>query len=335
MAREFIVSGSGGRNAWRALKQAVVESLQPVAPRHHHHCYRGGNAQQQQQKIWSGGASSASASLAKARDSATSSTAGGGGWRDFVANRTSNYSEGLSSLLSPLLSCRRPDATMMQRSAVVVRNRCIQLISDGAGACAGRGASTALSCGGVGKVHYHSSRSVLRSPSAAAASSLVKRQMEVQSRLVSLMATSSSATARRNFSSSSSGATTWTQRWNTLRKAVSPTKQGGAASVGLKSGGQGRQILSDVTSPVRKTFSHYREAVGLQIEAFWKRNYLVVVGLVGLGVCLLLWRLMFGIASTFISMSEGLAKFGFLALAAAMVIVGVRFTANRPRPHVN
>lgn len=74
----------------------------------------------------------------------------------------------------------------------------------------------------------------------------------------------------------------------------------------------------------KRTVIGYREAVGLQLEAFWKRNYLVVVGAVGFGVCLLLWRLMFGIASTFVSLSEGMAKFGFLALAAAMVTVGVR-----------
>ena len=73
---------------------------------------------------------------------------------------------------------------------------------------------------------------------------------------------------------------------------------------------------------VRKTVIGYREAVGLQMEAFWKRNYLVVVGALGFGVCVLLWRLMFGIASTFVSLSEGMAKFGFLALAAAMVTVG-------------
>ncbi|XP_024395053.1 uncharacterized protein [Physcomitrium patens] len=72
----------------------------------------------------------------------------------------------------------------------------------------------------------------------------------------------------------------------------------------------------------KKTVIGYREALGLQLEAFWKRNYLAVVGAVGLGVCLLLWRIMFGIASMFVNLSEGMAKFGFLALAAAMVTVG-------------
>lgn len=75
----------------------------------------------------------------------------------------------------------------------------------------------------------------------------------------------------------------------------------------------------------KRTVMGYREALGLQLEAFWKRNYLVVVGFLGFGVCLLLWRLMFGIASTFVSLSEGMAKFGFLALAAAIVTVGVSY----------
>jgi hypothetical protein len=48
----------------------------------------------------------------------------------------------------------------------------------------------------------------------------------------------------------------------------------------------------------------------------------VVVGAVGFGVCSLLWRVMFGVASMFVSLSKGMAKFGFLALAAAMVTVG-------------
>jgi hypothetical protein len=73
---------------------------------------------------------------------------------------------------------------------------------------------------------------------------------------------------------------------------------------------------------VKKAVVGYREALGLQMEAFWKRNYLVVVGALGFGVCLLLWRVMFGVASMFVSLSEGMAKFGFLALAAAMVTIG-------------
>jgi hypothetical protein len=80
-------------------------------------------------------------------------------------------------------------------------------------------------------------------------------------------------------------------------------------------------------------FSRYREAFGLQLEAFWRRNSLVLVGLLGVGLCILLWKLMFGIASTFVGLSEGIAKYGFLALATAIVAfaglyVRARYTVN-------
>ncbi|BBN01689.1 hypothetical protein MPTK1_2g09490 [Marchantia polymorpha subsp. ruderalis] len=148
-------------------------------------------------------------------------------------------------------------------------------------------------------------------------------------------------TPRRNLSSSETP--TWAQRWKEttqkFKDAVNSkprSNSGSGASVGLKAGsvpGRVGEVLSEASSPLRKTFSHYREAALLQLEAFWKNNYMILVGVVGVGVCLLLWRLMFGIASTFISMSEGLAKFGFLALAASMVIVGgvymrAKFTIN-------
>ncbi|KAH9311375.1 hypothetical protein KI387_026410 [Taxus chinensis] len=87
---------------------------------------------------------------------------------------------------------------------------------------------------------------------------------------------------------------------------------------------------------VKASFDRYREAVGLQVDAFWKRNYWVLAGAVGIGLCLVLWRLMFGIASTFVGLSEGMAKYGFLALATAMVAFGglyarARYTINPDR----
>ncbi|KAL2641481.1 hypothetical protein R1flu_009068 [Riccia fluitans] len=136
-------------------------------------------------------------------------------------------------------------------------------------------------------------------------------------------------TPKRNLSSSETSV--WTQKWKEATQKVKDSlnlkPRGGSSSVsGLKLGNvlpsRAREVLSEASTPVQKTFAHYREAVLLQLEAFWKRNYVIIVGFVGVGVCLLLWRLMFGIASTFITMSEGLAKFGFLALAASMVIVG-------------
>ncbi|PIA46140.1 hypothetical protein AQUCO_01600422v1 [Aquilegia coerulea] len=95
-------------------------------------------------------------------------------------------------------------------------------------------------------------------------------------------------------------------------------------------------VVDKPLSAVRSVFSRYKQAVGLQIEAFWKRNYLVLVGVVGVGVCMLLWKIMFGIANTFVGLSEGMAKYGFLALSSAIVtLAGLyirsRFTINPDR----
>ncbi|XP_022890980.1 uncharacterized protein LOC111406035 isoform X1 [Olea europaea var. sylvestris] len=94
-----------------------------------------------------------------------------------------------------------------------------------------------------------------------------------------------------------------------------------------------KNVIQNPVGAVRNTFLRYREAAGLHIEAFWKRNYLAILGAGGVVVCILLWRVLFGIASTFISLSEGMAKYGFLALSAAMVaFAGLyfrsRFTIN-------
>ena len=76
---------------------------------------------------------------------------------------------------------------------------------------------------------------------------------------------------------------------------------------------------------LRSAFYRYREAVGLQIEAFWKRNYVFLLAAGGVALCAVLWRLMFGIATTFVGLSEGMAKYGFLALSASMVAFSVSY----------
>lgn len=80
-----------------------------------------------------------------------------------------------------------------------------------------------------------------------------------------------------------------------------------------------RFVFDKPAAAVTSTFARYRGAIGLQVEAFWKKYSLVLVGAVGISLCLLLWRVMFGIAHTFVGLSEGMAKYGFLALAMAMV----------------
>ncbi|CAM0879728.1 unnamed protein product [Alopecurus aequalis] len=96
--------------------------------------------------------------------------------------------------------------------------------------------------------------------------------------------------------------------------------------------GQGVKGLQPVVA-AKNAAARYREAAGLQVDAFWRRNYMLVVGASGVVVCIVLWRIMFGIASTFVGLSEGMAKYGFLALATAMVAFAgmyarARFTIN-------
>ncbi|GAB2261194.1 hypothetical protein Droror1_Dr00002191 [Drosera rotundifolia] len=106
-----------------------------------------------------------------------------------------------------------------------------------------------------------------------------------------------------------------------------------ASNVGGKVKSRAAKVVEKPLSAVTSAFSRYKEAVGLQIEGFWKRNYLFVVGAGGLALCIFLWRVMFGIANTFVGLSEGMAKYGFLALSASMVAfaglyVRSRFTIN-------
>lgn len=77
------------------------------------------------------------------------------------------------------------------------------------------------------------------------------------------------------------------------------------------------------------TLSRYREAIGLHFDAFFKRNYLFLFGAGGVFVCALLWRVMFGIANTFVGLSEGMAKYGFLALSAAIVSFAGLYVRSR------
>ncbi|KAK3160454.1 hypothetical protein QOZ80_1BG0059670 [Eleusine coracana subsp. coracana] len=97
--------------------------------------------------------------------------------------------------------------------------------------------------------------------------------------------------------------------------------------------GKGVKGLSRPVEAARSAAARYREAVGLQVEAFWRRNYMVLVGAGAVIVCVALWRIMFGIASTFVGLSEGMAKYGFLALATSIVAfagmyVRARLTIN-------
>lgn len=94
---------------------------------------------------------------------------------------------------------------------------------------------------------------------------------------------------------------------------------------GQINGNFAKKVLDKPAAAVSSTFSRYREAIGLQIEAFFRRNYLALLGFGATLVCALLWRIMFGIANTFVGLSEGMAKYGFLALSSAIVAFAVSF----------
>ncbi|CAN8254466.1 unnamed protein product [Cochlearia groenlandica] len=94
-----------------------------------------------------------------------------------------------------------------------------------------------------------------------------------------------------------------------------------------------RKVVDKPIKAVSSTFGRYRGALGLHVDAFWKKNNLLVFGAGGVFVCIFLWRIMFGIASTFVGLSEGMAKYGFLALSSAIVAFAglylrARFTIN-------
>ncbi|XP_022764886.1 uncharacterized protein LOC111310054 [Durio zibethinus] len=94
-----------------------------------------------------------------------------------------------------------------------------------------------------------------------------------------------------------------------------------------------KNFFRNPSNALTSTLSRYREAIGLQFDAFFKRNYLFLLGAGAVFLCALLWRIMFAVANTFVGLSEGMAKYGFLALSTAIVAftglyIRSRFTIN-------
>ncbi|KAH7437667.1 hypothetical protein KP509_05G083600 [Ceratopteris richardii] len=91
--------------------------------------------------------------------------------------------------------------------------------------------------------------------------------------------------------------------------------------------------LKQPIEELKMTATRYKDVAGIQMEAFWKRNVMILVGAGGILACFLLWQIMYGVANLFVSFSEGMAKFGFLAMAAATVAFSIiairaRYTIN-------
>lgn len=62
-----------------------------------------------------------------------------------------------------------------------------------------------------------------------------------------------------------------------------------------------------------------QRAVTLQIEGLWQAHKRKLIGVGAIVGMYLLWRTLFGFTSIFVNLSETMAEFGFLALAAAIV----------------
>ncbi|KAE9608779.1 hypothetical protein Lal_00020218 [Lupinus albus] len=95
-------------------------------------------------------------------------------------------------------------------------------------------------------------------------------------------------------------------------------------------------VFHKPVAAVTSVFSRYSTVIGLQIEAFFKRNDLFLFGAAGVLICGILWKFMFFVADSFVGISEGLAKYGFLALSTAIVsfsglYLRSRFTINPDR----
>ncbi|GAB4827726.1 hypothetical protein Ancab_034612 [Ancistrocladus abbreviatus] len=93
--------------------------------------------------------------------------------------------------------------------------------------------------------------------------------------------------------------------------------------------GVAQKVGEKPLSAVKSAFSRYREAVALQVEGFWKRNYLFVVGIGGVALCILLWKIMFALADATVGLSEGMAKYGFLAFSSAIVAFAGLYIRSR------
>ncbi|KAI5065264.1 hypothetical protein GOP47_0019959 [Adiantum capillus-veneris] len=92
-------------------------------------------------------------------------------------------------------------------------------------------------------------------------------------------------------------------------------------------------LIKQSMEGLKNMAGRYKQAVILQIEGFWRRNVLILVGVAGILACYLLWRIMYGVAGIFVSFSERMAKTGLLAVAASTVafmeiILKNRYTIN-------
>ncbi|GAQ89488.1 hypothetical protein KFL_005290030 [Klebsormidium nitens] len=123
-----------------------------------------------------------------------------------------------------------------------------------------------------------------------------------------------------------------TAGWRSFSSSPAPSEQQGWAqrlrSQTRSAVAQPRNVAAGVAEKGAAAFdsltgagARYRHALGLQVAGFWNRNSLLLYGALGLAVVLILWRVMFWLASIFLNFSEWMANLGFLALASSMVLM--------------
>lgn len=81
-----------------------------------------------------------------------------------------------------------------------------------------------------------------------------------------------------------------------------------------------------------------RRAAGLQLDALWRSHGGKLALLAGALVVYMAWRVMYGVATSFMNLSETMAELGFLALAVSGALLGAlwlrsRFTISPPAVH--
>jgi hypothetical protein len=72
--------------------------------------------------------------------------------------------------------------------------------------------------------------------------------------------------------------------------------------------------------PARSEAALYGEAVGLQVEASRRRNYMILVVVDDI-IGVVLWRIMFG---SFVGLFEGRGNYGFLTFSTVIVAFAMR-----------
>eukprot|EP00271_Cylindrocystis_brebissonii_P008211 TRINITY_DN22231_c0_g1_i1.p1 TRINITY_DN22231_c0_g1~~TRINITY_DN22231_c0_g1_i1.p1 ORF type:complete len:596 (-),score=100.92 TRINITY_DN22231_c0_g1_i1:793-2580(-) len=105
-----------------------------------------------------------------------------------------------------------------------------------------------------------------------------------------------------------------------------------------KKGSRLDRMVQTILSPLhmgRQAATQYREVAALQLEAFFRQHFPLIIGASAVGSALLLWRILVAVASSVATVPEGLANFGFLTLSSTTVAGLYLFLHSRYTIHPN